>query len=81
MAVAANGTLVYVPGGVATGAQSSLVWVDRQGQETPVPAPPRSYVYPRLSPNGTRLAFFIADKELDIWLLGSVALHAHACHL
>ena len=27
------------------------------------------YAYPRLSPNGTRLAFFIADQELDIWLL------------
>ena len=66
--VAANGTLVYVPGGVASVARSSLVWVDRQGQETAVPAPPRSYVYPRLSPNGTRLAFFISDQELDIWL-------------
>ncbi len=68
VAVAANGTLVYVPGGVATEARSSLVWVDRQGQETAVPAPPRSYVYPRLSPDGTRLAFFISDQELDIWL-------------
>ena len=51
-----------------TGATSSLVWVDRRGQETPLPAPPRSYVYPRLSPDGTRLAFFITDQELDIWL-------------
>ena len=66
--VAANGTLVYVPASVASGAQSSLVWVDRQGQETAVPAPPRNYVYPRLSPNGTRLAFYISDQELDIWL-------------
>ena len=68
VAVAADGTLVYVPGGVATGARSSLVWVDRQGQETPLPAPPRPYVYPRLSPDGTRLAFFIRDEELDVWL-------------
>ena len=37
-------------GGVA---QRTLVWVDRQGQETPLAAPPRSYVYPRLSPNGS----------------------------
>ena len=42
--------------------------MDRQGQETPLAAPPRSYVYPRLSPNGARLAFFISDQELDIWL-------------
>ena len=68
VAVAADGTLVYVPGGLATGARSSLVWVDRQGQETPLPAPPRPYVYPRLSPDGTRLAFFISEEELDVWL-------------
>jgi serine/threonine-protein kinase len=68
VAVAADGTLVYIPGGMATGPRSTLVWVDRQGQETPLPAPPRSYVYPRLSPNGTRLAFYIGDQELDIWL-------------
>ena len=67
--VAADGTLVYVPRGAATVAQSRLVWVDRQGQETPLLAAPRSYVYPRLSPNGGRLAFFISDEELDIWLL------------
>jgi serine/threonine-protein kinase len=42
--------------------------VDRHGQGTAVAAPPRSYVYPRLSPNGSRLAFFISDRELDIWL-------------
>ena len=42
--VAGDGTLVYVPGGVATGHARTLVWVDRQGQETPIPAPPRSYL-------------------------------------
>jgi serine/threonine-protein kinase len=67
VAVAADGTLVYVPGGVPL-AQSRLVWLDRQGQETSVPAPPRPYVYPRLSPSGTRLAFIIDDQEFDIWL-------------
>ena len=68
VAVAADGTLLYVPGGVATAARGSLVWVDRQGQETQLPAPPRPYVYPRLSPDGGRLALSIDDRELDIWL-------------
>ena len=68
VAVAENGTLVYVPGGMATGRRSSLVWVDRRGRETPMPAPPRSYVYPRLSPDGSRLAVSITDRELDVWL-------------
>jgi len=43
--------------------------VDRQGRETPIPAPPRSYAYPRLSPDGTRVAVFVADQELDLWVL------------
>jgi serine/threonine-protein kinase len=68
MAVAADGTLVYVSGGVSAVARS-LVWVDRQGQETPIPAaPPRNYAFPRLSPDGTRLAIYIPDQEIDIWL-------------
>jgi serine/threonine-protein kinase len=68
VAVAADGTLVYVPGGGGPALARSLVWVDRQGQETPVSAPPRRYAYPRLSPDGTQLALHIADQEIDIWL-------------
>ena len=52
----------------AAGAQRTLVWVDRQGRETPIPAPPRAYVYPRLSPDGTRVAVYAADQEADIWV-------------
>ena len=66
-AVAADGTLVYVSGAVSA-ARRSLVWVDRQGQETPILAPPRNYAFPRLSPDGTRLALYIPDQEVDIWM-------------
>jgi serine/threonine-protein kinase len=66
-AVAADGTLAYISGGVPA-VQRSLVWVDRQGHETPIPAPPRNYAFPRLSPDGTRLALYIPDQEVDIWL-------------
>ena len=67
MAVAADGTLAYVSGGLpAVGRR--LVWVDRQGRETPIPAPPRNYAFPRLSSDGTRLALYIPDQEVDIWL-------------
>ena len=69
------------PGRRGDAGERTLVWVDRQGQETPLPAPPRSYVYPRLSPDGTRLAFFIGDQELDIWLWRSIPLDAHARHI
>jgi serine/threonine-protein kinase len=68
VAVAANGTLVYVPGRGGVGTQRSLVWVDRMGREEPVVAPVRAYTYPRLSPDGTRVALDIRDEEQDIWI-------------
>ena len=65
----ATGTLVYAdaPGAAVAAGSRSLVWVDRQGGEEPVAAPPRAYVYPRLSPDGTRVALSAADQEQDIW--------------
>jgi serine/threonine-protein kinase len=65
--VAGDGTLAYVSGGAAFRGRS-LVWVDRQGRETPIPAPPRGYTFPRLSPDGTRVAVFLAEQETDIWV-------------
>jgi eukaryotic-like serine/threonine-protein kinase len=45
-----------------------LAWVDRKGTETPVPIAPRSFGSPRVSPDGRRLAFAIADGgRRDIW--------------
>ena len=65
--VADNGTLAYVSGSAA-GTPRTLVWVDRQGHETPIPAPPRPYFLPALSPDGARLAVFANDQERDLWL-------------
>jgi hypothetical protein len=65
--VADDGTLAYVLGSAA-GTPRTLVWVDRQGHETPIPAPPRPYFLPALSPDGTRLAVFANDQERDLWL-------------
>jgi eukaryotic-like serine/threonine-protein kinase len=68
--VADDGTLAYVSGGGVSGANvpRTLVWVDRQGRETPIAAPPRAYALPRLSPDGTRIAVGAADQERDLWL-------------
>jgi len=66
-AVADDGTLVYEPGGPPIG--RTLVWVDRQGQEVPVAAPPRIYNYPRLSPDGMRIALWSNDEDSDLWVL------------
>jgi eukaryotic-like serine/threonine-protein kinase len=70
--VASNGTLVYAPAGTLFGGQfgvpRSLVWVDRQGRETPIPLPPRTYSYPRFSPDGTRVVLDIRDEQSDLWI-------------
>jgi serine/threonine-protein kinase len=44
------------------------VWVDRQGHETPIPAPPHPYLHPRLSPEGRRVAIRTNDQQRDIWV-------------
>src|SRR5262245_60309258 len=67
-ATSRTGTLVYVPGGGGDAAQRSLAWVNRQGREDRINAPPRAYLQPRLSPDGTRVALDIRDQENDIWI-------------
>ena len=66
--VAQNGSLVYVAGDLADNAPRTLVWVDRQGREEALKAPPRAYVSPRISPDGTRVAVDALDQEQDIWI-------------
>jgi serine/threonine-protein kinase len=68
-AVSDNGVLVYTPPeGRAAELQRSLVWVDRQGRETALEAPPRAYEVARVSPDLTRVAVDIRDQENDIWI-------------
>jgi serine/threonine-protein kinase len=68
-AVMANdGTLVYVSASTGGGVGRTLVWVNRQGDETPIGAPPRAYITPRVSPDGTHVAVDAFDQQLDIWL-------------
>jgi Tol biopolymer transport system component len=38
------------------------------GHEEAIAAPSRAYLYPRLSPDGTRIAVYCADQEQDIWI-------------
>ena len=63
-----NGRLVYTLGVGIRGAQRQLAWVDREGREEPIAAPPRRYTYPRISPDGTRVAIDVRDQESDIWI-------------
>jgi Tol biopolymer transport system component len=62
-----TGSLVYVPGGVQA-TQLRLVWVSRNGAEQPAATPARAYQYPRLSPDGQRVAVGITEQETQVWL-------------
>ena len=72
-----NGRLVYALGASGTGVQRSLVWVDRQGQEEPLGDAwqPDQYIYPRFSPDGTRVAVAVSGNvdsggaDTDLWVL------------
>jgi len=67
--VSAEGSLVYVPGSFGGTRDVGLTWVSRQGEEARVPAPPRAYGRPRVSPDGTRVAVDITDgRNRDIWI-------------
>ena len=67
-ALSATGSLVYEAGDVATTGERTIVWVDRNGVEDVLAAEKRAYVYPRISPDGSRLALDIRDAESDIWV-------------
>jgi len=66
-ALSATGSLVYEVGDAVRG-ERTLVWVDRNGVEEVFAPEKRAYVYPRISPDGSRLALDIRDAENDIWV-------------
>ena len=66
--IARDDTFVYVRGSGTYTGQRALVWVDREGHETAVPAPPRAYFAPRISPEGNRIAVWVAEQDSDLWL-------------
>jgi len=67
-AVTDAGVLIYRRGGVGDSKPRSLAWVDRQGHETVVPAPERSYASLRVSPDANHVALEIRDPDPNIWL-------------
>jgi serine/threonine protein kinase/Tol biopolymer transport system component len=63
--VSNNGVLIYTQGTAARGGLP--VWVDRQGRESPVPglAASQALEFPRISPDGRRVAFVSSG---DLWI-------------
>ena len=52
------------------------MWVDRQGRETPIPAPPRAYLLPGCHPmaRASRCSATIRSCDLWVWDLGRTTL-------
>jgi eukaryotic-like serine/threonine-protein kinase len=63
--VSDNGTLVYMPGGF----QRTLVRVNRYGQQSPIPAEPRGYRFPRISPDGKSVVVTVDPRPSSIWII------------
>jgi hypothetical protein len=64
--LALDGTLVYVSGGPAW--IGKMVWADRTGVTTAIPAPARVYQNFSLSPDGQRVALEISEATHDVYL-------------
>jgi serine/threonine-protein kinase len=65
-----TGSLTYIPGPAATSnALREFVVADRTGATEPLKLPSGAYMHPRVSPDGTRLAFGTDDgKEANVWI-------------
>ena len=67
---AANGSLAFVPGPVATSnGLAQLAFLDRRGTIEPLKLQPGSYVHPRVSPDGKRIVFGTDDgNDAVVWI-------------
>jgi len=66
-AVADGGVMLYEPG-LASTANSSVVWLDRNGKSLGTLGEPTACRGMSISPDGNRVAFALGDPMLDIWV-------------
>ena len=68
VAVSNTGALIYAPGGVERQLRQ-MVWLDRDGRQSSLPAAPAIFNDPRVSPDGRRIVVSISATGLsDIWI-------------
>jgi len=65
--VSINGVLAYAPGSVYPKVTSSIVSVDRQGREEPLPIEMNDYLSLRVSPDGRRMLIVPYYPPWDVW--------------
>ena len=66
-AISESGVLVYAEGGVMSG-DSSLVWVDRSGEVSPMTPEKKEYDRARISPGGDQLVYSTLGREPGLWI-------------
>jgi serine/threonine protein kinase/Tol biopolymer transport system component len=70
-AISGSGTLVYTPVVPASaGGAQTLVWVNREGKEEALAAPPNNYGQPKISPDGRRIALAVGpveNEDIFVW--------------
>jgi len=68
-ALSKTGTLLFImPNGPGSARPSTLSWRDRQGTDDTLGLTPGFYLFPRISPDGTRIALDIPGSNRDVWL-------------
>ena len=60
--------LVYQVGGLVDQLHGTPVWVDPNGNEEPLAIDPGFYSWPRISPDGTRVALIRFQDNEDVWI-------------
>jgi eukaryotic-like serine/threonine-protein kinase len=68
-----TGSLIYVPGPAfaSLSLRRTLALIDRAGSAKPLGLPPGTYAFPRISPDGRRVAYAADDgKEANVYLYG-----------
>jgi len=65
--VSASGTLVYAPS-PPSGAEAPILWMNAQGETSPLRSAPSNWTNPRFAPDGRSLAVDIVNGgQADIW--------------
>ena len=67
-AFSTDGILAYIGGSVWPEFRHQVVWVDRKGQVESLGLEPAFYQFPRLSPDGSRIALNKMYKSPSVWV-------------
>jgi serine/threonine-protein kinase len=67
-AISGSGTFVSLPPRPDTTLRQ-ISFVDRRGHGGPIPLAPGAFTYPRISPDGRRLALDVVGRSRDVWIV------------